>query len=315
MQCRKVIVLWFGSIEGHGTVGDLLSVEAACAALSQENFEVECASWTPVGDFTTRRTQDVDPEDYAVAVFVCGPIMRDHKQLAALFEKFRTLPLVGVGVSLFSPNHWNYVNPFASVLAREGGPVDWFDIALALPGRKEVAAKPTTGVPLIVGVSLRGLQGEYSSEPCLHFEAKAMSDAVIARLAESRPVRVLPIEHRLADTTLTPVEIESAYSSCDLVITTRLHGALLSLRHRVPFIALDQITGGAKVSSVLADCGWPFVFRMDSLDEPTAIQAAIAAISPGFADALETIAQETEARAQQTLIELVRIVRGLMSTN
>ena len=46
---------------------------------------------------------------------------------------------------------------------------------------------------------------------------------------------------------------DKIYQSCDFVLTSRFHGAIMSVRNLVPFIVVDQIEGGAKVTSLLQE--------------------------------------------------------------
>ena len=51
------------------------------------------------------------------------------------------------------------------------------------------------------------------------------------------------------------------------MVTTRLHGMVLSLRQGVPAVAIDAIPGGAKVTRQAAALGWPAALRADVSDE------------------------------------------------
>jgi len=54
-----------------------------------------------------------------------------------------------------------------------------------------------------------------------------------------------------------PASTEVDLQCSQVLVTTRMHGALLALYHGVPVVALDQIKGGAKVSRMLAAVGCP----------------------------------------------------------
>ena len=45
----------------------------------------------------------------------------------------------------------------------------------------------------------------------------------------------------------TAEEVESLIARMDVVLTTRLHGLVLALKHGVPVVAIDPIAGGAKL--------------------------------------------------------------------
>ncbi len=65
----------------------------------------------------------------------------------------------------------------------------------------------------------------------------------------------------------TAAEIESVIARMDLVLTTRLHGLVLSMKNGVPAIAIDPVAGGAKVSRQAAALGWPLIFDADTVTD------------------------------------------------
>ena len=62
----------------------------------------------------------------------------------------------------------------------------------------------------------------------------------------------------------TPLEVTSAIRKMDLVVTTRLHGTVLSLSQGVPALAIDPIRGGAKISRQAATIGWPAILLAET---------------------------------------------------
>jgi hypothetical protein len=48
-------------------------------------------------------------------------------------------------------------------------------------------------------------------------------------------------------------------SRLDLVITMRMHGLVLALKHGVPALAVDPVAGGAKVTAQAQAWHWPAV--------------------------------------------------------
>ena len=86
----------------------------------------------------------------------------------------------------------------------------------------------------------------------------------------SQPVAVVPIDTRLdipnKGGLRTPEEIESLIARMDMVVTTRLHGMVLSLKNGVPVLAVDPITGGAKITRQANVIGWSNTLIIDNLD-------------------------------------------------
>ena len=144
-------------------------------------------------------------------------------------------------------------NPFDVLLERDSDRARRPDLVFA----SEQAAVP------VVGLLLVHAQPQYGARV-----AHAAARAAIDRLVGSRPMAVVPIDTRLegeGQTLRTPSEVESLIARMDLVITTRLHGLVLALKHAVPAIAIDPIAGGAKVRRQCEAVGWPVVFTADSL--------------------------------------------------
>jgi hypothetical protein len=277
----EVLVAWYGSFAGHGTIGDLLSLESVVTRLAGEGWRVSHASAADVVIPGAPRVdwEQVDPARFAAVVFACGPIIAGHPQTEALFSRFRDRPLLGVGVSLFDPCHELHANPFTAVLARQGGMARFEDVALVAP--QPVIPRPDGARRgLVIGMALRGSQTEYGAANCLSERVGRLAWAAAERLLARTGGRVLPIENHLARSGRTPRGIEAGYAACDLVITSRFHGAMLALRHGVPFVALDQIRGGGKVAPLLEGRGWPHVLRVDDVDAAGVTRAAVAALAP-----------------------------------
>ena len=55
----------------------------------------------------------------------------------------------------------------------------------------------------------------------------------------------------------TAAQVEAVIGRVDVVVTTRLHGLVLALKHGVPALAVDPVAGGAKVAAQAAAWGWP----------------------------------------------------------
>jgi polysaccharide pyruvyl transferase WcaK-like protein len=53
----------------------------------------------------------------------------------------------------------------------------------------------------------------------------------------------------------------------DMLVTTRLHGAVLALKNGVPVLAIDPESGGAKIQRQMKTIGWPIVFTVDRLTD------------------------------------------------
>lgn len=308
---RAVLVAWYGSFEGGGTIGDLLAMRSAVTRLVADGHTVAHASAHDVDVPGSRRVApaSASPADFDALVFVCGPIIRGHPQTSALFDRFAALPKLGVGVSLFPAAHANYADPFDRVLAREGRPETFEDVAIAAPPDPSVVAR--SGARFTVGVVLRGPQREYEPKRCLADRTAAVVREAAQQVAQRRGGRVVEIENHLQRSCITPAAIESQYAACDLVFTSRFHGAMLALRHDVPFVALDQIEGGAKVRALLGPTGWPHVYGAEAIDAAGTVSAAEDVLSRRLDDCLAGVKRDAVRRAHLTLDAMATFVCDL----
>jgi hypothetical protein len=279
-QRPEVLVTWYGSFAGHGTIGDLLSLESVVGRLVAEGWRVAHASAADIDMPSAIRVdhEQVDPGRFAAVVFTCGPVIAGHPQTEALFARFRGRPMLGVGVSLLAPDHERHADPFTAVLARQGAAERHEDVAIVAPLPMMPPAN-RAGTGPVIGLALRGPQAEYGEANCLWERTEELARAAAEHLLRRGGGRLEIIENHLGRSELTAREIEARYAACDLVVTSRFHGGMLALRHGVPFVAIDQIRGGAKVFPLLAGGGWPHVLRADAADEAAVVRAAAAALA------------------------------------
>jgi hypothetical protein len=311
MRARTLLVAWYGSFDAGGTIGDLLAVRSAVARLVASGHAVAHATTHAVELAGSRRVAPAGarPAGFDALVFVCGPIIRGLPHTQALFERFATIPRLGVAVSLFPPDHPNYDDPFDRVLAREGRPAVFEDLAIAAPRDAAVAARRDRR--FTVGIVLRGPQGEYGEERCLAGRTSDIVREAARTLAGRRGGRVLEIENHLHRAGISAAAIESQYAACDLVLSSRFHGAMLALRHGVPFVAVDQIAGGAKVQALVGATGWPHSYRAEAIDAAGIVAAAEDALSGRLGPRLAEIRTAAIRRAGATLDRMEALVLEL----
>lgn len=307
----EVLVTWYGSFAGHGTIGDLLSLESVVARLVAEGWQVAHASATDVAIPGATRVQwdEVDPQRFAAVLFVCGPIIAGHLQTEALFRRYRDRPLCGVGVSLFGPGHPLHADPFTAVFARQGWAERYEDVALVAP-LPVMPSRDRAGKELVIGLALRGPQDEYGTDNCLWAETEQLAREAAEQLLRSAGGRIETIENHLDRAGRSAAAIEASYADCDLVITSRFHGAMLAARHGVPFVALDQIRGGGKVAPLLAARGWPHVLRADRVTEAEIARSAAAALAAAALPGLQAFRDRAVSGANRTLAAMTSWLAG-----
>jgi hypothetical protein len=237
----------------------------------------------------------VDPAACERVIFVCGPFGR-RPLLEQFVEHFRGRPLVGLNLSMLEGDGaWD---PFDLLFERDGGD--------GRPTRPDLAflAPPAPTLP-ITAVLLAQPQAEYGEG--LHGAAAA----AIARLPDLRSTALFHTDTDLidADRIRGASEVVSLIGRADVVVTTRLHGMVLSLRQGIPAVAIDAIPGGAKVTRQAAALGWPAALRADELTE----QALGEAWDFCRTEAARVRARDCAERARGELGELEQTFLGRLS--
>ena len=279
----KILVAgWFSFEQMGATAGDLLACEVVSDWLHEAGCPFDVARVKALGPGVDWQT--VEPTFYSHVVFVCGPFGNGWP-IPDFLDRFRSSRLIGVDLSMLQPlDEWN---PFDLLLERDSSRTARPDISFAATPRR---------VP-VVGVILVHPQKEYTGG------RHAVANAAIERLVKSRELAVVRIDTRLDQNGTglrTAAEVESLISRMDLVLTTRLHGLVLGLKHGVPTLAIDPIAGGAKIRRQAETIGWPVVFTTDQLDEERLEQA----LQYCLTQAARAAAQECHARAVRTIEEL-----------
>ncbi|MGI8331171.1 polysaccharide pyruvyl transferase family protein [Actinomadura scrupuli] len=242
---RVLLAGWFSFLHGEITAGDALALEAVCGALDTGGIRYDVA-WSPVFRPGGLSLEDAAPEHYTHLVFVCGPL--HGAQVRDLHVRYAGCRRVAVGVSVIDPADPS-VTGFDLVLARDGD---------AGPPQRDLAAVPRTPSVPVVGVILSAGQGEYGARR-RHDEVSARLTGWLGRRACAR----LRLDTRLdsGDWTMcaSAAEFAAVIARQDLVVTTRLHGLVLALRHGVPALAVDPVAGGGKVTAQALAWQWPAV--------------------------------------------------------
>jgi polysaccharide pyruvyl transferase WcaK-like protein len=152
-------------------------------------------------------------------------------------------------------------NPFSFLIERDSSRTNNPDITL-------YAVPPV--VP-VAGIILSHKQKEYGNKS-LHEAA----NAAIYQLLDKVEVAKVSIDTSLLENSgglRTSGEVESLIAKMDLVITTRLHGTALAIKNGIPVIAIDPISGGAKITSQAEALNWPILFNAGAIDEDKLFEA------------------------------------------
>jgi hypothetical protein len=135
---------------------------------------------------------------------------------------------------------------------------------LARDGRPDIAFAVQTRLVPLVGLVRIHPQSEYGER-----SKAAEANRALEEMVHTRSCVPVSIDTRLnghnATNLRTAAEVESAIARMDVVLTTHLHGWVLALKNGVPVLALDSVSGGAKVTAQAQAVDWP-VYSIDRLD-------------------------------------------------
>ncbi|SEK21029.1 Polysaccharide pyruvyl transferase [Blastococcus sp. DSM 46786] len=256
MEVVRVLVAgWFSFDEVIATVGDELGAEAVTGWLTELGVDHDVA-WAPYLERGVH-WRDVDPADYTHLVFTTGPV-GDLPGLRDLTAAFAGAQRWAVNVSVVDEAARAM---FDAVWERDAPGVSRPDLAIE---------GPAADAP-VLAVAFAPLQGEYGDRS----RADRMRGVIEEWLA-SRALPWFPIDTDLYDKPhpRRPAQVEALLRRCDVVLSMRLHGLVLGLKHDRPVIACDPIAGGAKVSGQARALDWPLLLEAEDVTAP-ALDAAL----------------------------------------
>ena len=237
---KALVTGWFSFEQMGATAGDLMARDVVCGWLEKLGMAYDVAVAAPFEGGVDWSA--VPAEAYSHLVFVCGPFGRSW-EVTCFLERFAHCRKIGVNLSMLETlETWN---PFDLLLERDSSRTARPDVSLLAQ---------TPRVP-IVGVVLIDTQPEYASSA----QHGSVNDAILDFVA-SRDVAAVRIDTRLDVNTTglrSALQIESLIARMDVVITTRMHGLVLSLKNGVPVVAVDSVAGGAKVTRQAQTLDWP----------------------------------------------------------
>lgn len=255
---RALVIGWASFRHGEATAGDVLGMRRVADALSGVGLPHDLA-WNPVYRLGELSYESVDPARYSHVVFVGG---NAHGwQIREVHRRFAHCWRVAVGVSVIYPQD-DAVTGFDQVLARDHDGISVPDLSIDVP----------TDQVLVMGVILAPSQRGHGHSAG-HADVHASVTEWIAGVNCAR----VPLDMRLAasdwERCETPDQFTSILSHLDVVVTTRLHGLVLSLRAGVPALAVDPIAGGGKVTAQADALGWPALVSAEEAAEPKVLDS------------------------------------------
>lgn len=256
----KAILTFSGTLDfesKYTTIGDVMALYNVATKLYQKGVSFVVAWHEGFLNFDKYRVniKEVIPGDFTHLIYVCGPVANTARKLCDMFPDSRR---IAIGVSVLDHNSQD--NIFHKMFVRDSKFVTNFDLALADIGYPHVSIDSRfrrSGLSMCTV----GSQNEYrQSNQSLMF-SRAFSHLLNSMNAK----RKINVQTLIQPRNPLPLASEGDLQSSSIIISNRMHGCLLGIYHRVPVIAFDQISGGAKVTRLVSKLGWP-VFNFDQFD-------------------------------------------------
>jgi len=257
---KNIIICWYGSFNNTGTLGDLYAVISLVNNLKNK-YNISCITNKKYKEISCNQINlnEINIKKFDLLIFCCGPIMKNHFQLNNLFNKFKNIKYkFGISVSILD------YNPFDFVLARQGQNQKYEDIAIL--SHNLVKNKIINYNKIKIGLVLRGIQKEYGVKNCLTNKVNNVLNNFFDLLKINKiEYEKIIIDNHLFYSKLEPQEILNQYKKCNLIITTRFHGSIISLLNNIPFISIDQIKNGGKLIEMLE--GYKYLYKINDINE------------------------------------------------
>ena len=261
----RIVLAFWGSFESDGTIGDEVSAKSLFCSLVKNGYSVDVISWKDLNWANAIKPTEVEYRKYSKFIFVCGPVIPHYQPLIALLANASAAGCITIGfsVSLFKKSDGEIYNPFDIVFPRESE----FEVGSDLAVLEKTSAQPVKVQNIVkVGLVLRGWQKEYGPDNCYWKPVEEVIKEALDLFGRDKSVEIKIIDHQLYRSKWSIEEYDLAYNSCDLLITTRFHGAIFAIRNNVPFLAIDQIRPFAKVTRLLQHIDYPFKFSYSNFD-------------------------------------------------
>jgi hypothetical protein len=291
MMMKVLVAGWFSFEQMGASAGDLLTRDLVCQWLDSQDRPYDVALAPPFEGGIDWRSASAT--NYSHVVFVCGPF-GNGPPVDEMLDRFTSCDWIGINLSMLQPlSEWN---PFQLLLERDS----------SLKARPDLAFLSDAPRAPVVGTILIDSQPEYGD-----WDLHETADAAISEFLRSRDTAVLAIDTRLDENKTgcsTSAQVEALISRADVVITTRLHGLVLSLKNGIPAVAIDTVRGGAKVTRQAKTIGWTTILAVEKLARQQLEQAFEFCLTEqarlearGCSDRARALLQDVKSDLQQFL--------------
>jgi hypothetical protein len=248
----KVLLAFCGTLDfrcSYTTIGDIMAVYNVALKLKQYGIDFDIAYQNHhLLDFNhfCVDIRQIIPNNYSDLLYVCGPISHTAKKLSEIFIKQKRTA-IGVSAATAIPTDF-----FHKVYVRDSQEETNFDLAIADIGFPHLHINEEKRRPGLA-ICLVGSQSEYG----INNGSNLFAQELAVLLNDINKINKVFVNTLIKPSSKNPLDAELDIQCCSITLTNRMHGALLSIYHRLPVIAIDQIRHGAKVTRILNKINWP----------------------------------------------------------
>lgn len=239
---------WFSLEKGQATSGDIFCLNRVIAWLKEWGIQFEVIYSKKSGG---PGYASYNSKNFSSQIFVCGPIDGKYNIQTELFEWFEGKWYFWSNSVVDVYNRMDATN----TLCRDGLVTTYpdFSFLFSVPDR-----------PFILTI-FRGAQKEYGLSNCFHDTVSNIVNEFLQSHEYFYENLSTELDCSWHDMLRKSIAIEKFISCADIVITTRLHGLVHTLRSGRMAIAIDQIKGGAKVASLCRQIDYPYFILAENL--------------------------------------------------
>lgn len=288
---RALVAGHFSIPGGRGTFGDVEAMEVVCEWLDEAGIPFEVASNDEDG-VSGPRLLELNPANYNIFIFVCGPWYPRKETHALLLKQFSHCLKIGVNLTVAEAGNAG----FDALLARDNPQQHRADLAFARQPQR---------LP-VVGVLLVERQAAYGSKQ-RHLYVKKVFEEYLAA-GKVVPLHFDTVVHDNRVGLESGAAFESLLRKVDVLITNRLHGLVLGLKNKTPVVAVDSVAGGGKVSAQAQSIGWPILIPVEALSVETLDETVSKCLSQDMLPLLEAVHRQAGTSLAQTKAEFIGLL-------
>jgi polysaccharide pyruvyl transferase WcaK-like protein len=135
----------------------------------------------------------------------------------------------------------------------------------------------------------------------------------VKRFLANSGVATIPLDTLICENRAglsTAAQLEALIRSCDVVLTSRLHGMVYSLKNGVPAVAIDAIAGGAKIAAQARTLGWPFILDGDCVTAELIAKNVCDALKSEVRELVRSVTARAQTRIEGMRAEIVLAFNG-----